>query len=93
MSSLPLSELDAALPGLVRKIRVLDALSWPDGVEEAFLASWRAGQPELPRVQLQPRDHSADIDALCALMLFLAKDCCQACAELCEPLLADSLRC
>ncbi|MNO78264.1 hypothetical protein D3C76_693950 [compost metagenome] len=64
MSSLPLSELDAALPGLVRKIRVLDALSWPDGVEEAFLASWRAGQPELPRVQLQPRDHSADIDAL-----------------------------
>ncbi|GAB6402936.1 flavohemoglobin expression-modulating QEGLA motif protein [Pseudomonas sp. MHK4] len=64
MSSLSLSELDAALPGLVRKIRVLDALSWPEGVEQAFLARWRAGQPELPRVQLLPRDHSADINAL-----------------------------
>ena len=27
VSSAPLSELDAALPGLVRKIRVLDALA------------------------------------------------------------------
>ena len=33
MSAATLSELDAALPGLTRKIRVLDALSWPDGVE------------------------------------------------------------
>ena len=33
MSAAALSELDAALPGLTRKIRVLDALSWPDGVE------------------------------------------------------------
>lgn len=31
----------------------------------------------------------ADIDALRALMLFLAKDCCQGRAELCEPLLAE----
>ena len=37
MSAAALSELDAALPGLTRKIRVLDALSWPDGVEEDFL--------------------------------------------------------
>ncbi|MVW85462.1 flavohemoglobin expression-modulating QEGLA motif protein [Pseudomonas sp. PB101] len=62
--SAALSELDAALPGLTRKIRVLDALSWPDGVEEDFLAKWRGGRAELPRVQLQPRDHSADIAAL-----------------------------
>lgn len=46
MSSAPLSELDAALPGLVRKIRVLDALAWPEGVEENFLARWRAGAPD-----------------------------------------------
>jgi uncharacterized protein (TIGR02421 family) len=64
MSAAALSELDAALPGLTRKIRVLDALSWPDGVEEDFLAKWRGGRAELPRVELQPRDHSADIAAL-----------------------------
>lgn len=64
VSIAPLSELDAALPGLVRKIRVLDALAWPDGVEEVFLQRWRAGQAELPRVELRPRDHSADIAAL-----------------------------
>ena len=31
----------------------------------------------------------AGIDTLRALMTFLAKDCCQSRAELCEPLLAD----
>lgn len=35
----------------------------------------------------------ADIDALRALMLFLAKDCCQGRAELCEPLLAELACC
>ncbi|VVP38675.1 MULTISPECIES: flavohemoglobin expression-modulating QEGLA motif protein [Pseudomonas] len=64
MSAAALSELDAALPGLTRKIRVLDALSWPDGVEEDFLTKWRGGRAGLPKVQLQPRDHSADIAAL-----------------------------
>ena len=64
MSAAALSELDAALPGLTRKIRVLDALSWPDGVEEDFLTKWRGGRAELPQVQLQPRNHSADIAAL-----------------------------
>ena len=35
----------------------------------------------------------ADIDALRGLMLFVAKDCCQGRAELCEPLLADLACC
>lgn len=35
----------------------------------------------------------ANIDALRALMLFLAKDCCQGRAELCEPLLAELTCC
>ena len=35
----------------------------------------------------------ADIDALRALMVFLAKDCCQGRAELCEPLLAELTCC
>lgn len=35
----------------------------------------------------------ANIDTLRALMLFLAKDCCQERAELCEPLLAELACC
>lgn len=35
----------------------------------------------------------ASIDTLRALMTFLAKDCCQGCAELCEPLLAELACC
>ncbi|OHD04200.1 MULTISPECIES: ArsR/SmtB family transcription factor [unclassified Sphingopyxis] len=40
---------------------------------------------KLGRQQIQ----RADIDTLRGLMLFLAKDCCQGRAELCEPLLAE----
>ncbi|AGH48893.1 ArsR family transcriptional regulator [Sphingomonas sp. MM-1] len=35
----------------------------------------------------------ANIDVLRALMLFLAKDCCQGRAELCEPLLSELACC
>ena len=35
----------------------------------------------------------ANIDALRALMTFLAKDCCQGRPELCEPLIADLACC
>ncbi len=35
----------------------------------------------------------ADIDTLRDMMLFLAKDCCQGRAELCEPLLAELACC
>lgn len=35
----------------------------------------------------------ANIDALKGLMIFLAKDCCQGHAELCEPLLAELTCC
>lgn len=35
----------------------------------------------------------ADIDTLRGLMLFLAKDCCQGRAELCEPLVAELACC
>jgi uncharacterized protein (TIGR02421 family) len=60
----PLSELDAQLPALARKITVLGALAWPENAEAKFLEGWRAGSPQLPDVDLQPRDHSADISAL-----------------------------
>ena len=37
--------------------------------------------------------YRADVDGLRALMLFLAKDCCQGRPELCEPLLAELTCC
>lgn len=64
MSENRLAELDAALPHLARKIRVLDAIAWPDGIEERFLADWHAGRPKLPDVSLKPRDHGTEIEAL-----------------------------
>ncbi|MGH8466903.1 MAG: flavohemoglobin expression-modulating QEGLA motif protein, partial [Pseudomonas sp.] len=64
MSAVSLPELDAALPGLTRKIRVLDALAWPDGVEEVFLGQWRSGKAQLPKVTFTPREHGAEIAAL-----------------------------
>lgn len=62
-----LADLDIALPKLARKIRVLEALAWPDGLEERFLADWRAGRPVLPQVSLAPRNHQAEIEGLEAL--------------------------
>ena len=59
-----LTELDTALPKLARKIRVLNALAWPQGEEERFLAGWRAGRPALPEVKLEPIDYRAQVDAL-----------------------------
>lgn len=64
MRASSLSELDAALPGLARKIRVLDALAWPEDAEQVFLAGWRSGRAELPKVELRPRAYSAEIAAL-----------------------------
>lgn len=46
-----------------------------------------------PEKQGRQMIQRANIDALRALMLFLAKDCCQGRAELCEPLLAELTCC
>lgn len=45
-----------------------------------LVSSEKQGRQQIQRVS---------IDTLRGLMLFLAKDCCQGRAELCEPLLAD----
>jgi uncharacterized protein (TIGR02421 family) len=64
MSTASVSELDSCLPDLARKIRVLDALAWPDGIEQGFLERWRAKRAALPKVELQPRKLNAEIAAL-----------------------------
>lgn len=52
-------------------------------VKAGLVVSERRGRQHIQR---------ASIDALRGLMLFLARDCCQSRAELCEPLLTE-LRC
>jgi DNA-binding transcriptional ArsR family regulator len=49
----------------------------------------------LVRAEKQGRNQMqrADIDALRALMLFLALECCQGSSSLCEPLLAELTCC
>jgi ArsR family transcriptional regulator len=69
------------------------ALSVPQSTMSAHLSVLeRAG---LVRTERRSRSiiYRADIDALRGLMLFLAKDCCQGRAELCEPLLAELTCC
>lgn len=62
-------ELDTALVDASRKIKVLNTLSWPPGVEEKFLAGWRQGRARLPKVTIKPPDIQANIDALDAIAL------------------------
>jgi uncharacterized protein (TIGR02421 family) len=60
--------LDRRLRKAARPIKVLSRLEWPESVKDRFLADHRAGRPRLPKVALQPRSHSAEIEALEALM-------------------------
>lgn len=53
-------------------------------VKAGLVLSEKRGRQQIQR---------ANIDALKALMIFLAKDCCQGRAELCEPLLAELTCC
>lgn len=60
--------LDVELIRIAGSIRVLSNLTWPRELEGRFLTGWRAGAPELPVVELRPRDYSAQIEALQSLM-------------------------
>jgi len=44
-------ELDAALCAVAPRIKVLSQLSWPETTIDAFLRSWRRGEPEIPQVE------------------------------------------
>ncbi|MDX3900201.1 MAG: metalloregulator ArsR/SmtB family transcription factor [Sphingobium sp.] len=53
-------------------------------VKAGLVLSEKRGRQQIQR---------ANLDALRALMIYLAKDCCQGRAELCEPLLAELTCC
>jgi uncharacterized protein (TIGR02421 family) len=63
-----IAELDTQLRKAAKPIKVLNRLEWPESVGERFLADYRAGRPRLPKVTLQPRSHTAEIEVLESLM-------------------------
>jgi uncharacterized protein (TIGR02421 family) len=62
------ASIDDQLVKISKSIRVLSNLKWPRVHQVSFLEGWRAGNPRLPEVDLVPKDHSGEIEALEALM-------------------------
>lgn len=61
--------LDNEICQSAKKIKVLNALTWPAGAEEQFLESWKKGTPKLPVIQLKRVDLSDNIEALEKIVL------------------------
>ncbi|HEX5168921.1 MAG TPA: tyrosine/phenylalanine carboxypeptidase domain-containing protein, partial [Cyclobacteriaceae bacterium] len=61
MDEKKIQKLDHALLQASKKIKVLNALSWPAGEEEKFLNNWHRGNPQLPDFKPQRPDVSASI--------------------------------
>lgn len=64
MNENKIQKLDKELVQASRKIKVLNALAWPVGVEEKFLEDWRKGNPQLPEIKIQPPDVKDSVKAL-----------------------------
>ena len=63
-----LLDCDQRLATLGRRIRVLKVIGWPPALEDRFLASWRAGRPELPQPATHPQALDEEIAGLEELM-------------------------
>ncbi|MDL5048706.1 flavohemoglobin expression-modulating QEGLA motif protein [Oscillatoria amoena NRMC-F 0135] len=71
MNEQKIRKLDEAVVKASRKIKVLNALTWPIEAEDKFLAGWKKGKPELPTVSLTIPDVQPSIEILEAI----AKQC------------------
>ena len=61
--------LDARLVDAVRNLRLLQSVSWPQHVQQDFLAAWRGGRGSLPVVEYAVQDLSGvrrEIEAIAA---------------------------
>ncbi len=56
--------LDQRMEKAVRGIRLLESVSWPQSVQQKFLADWRNGIKKLPEVVYQPEQHAATREEL-----------------------------
>lgn len=64
MDSQKIEKLDNALVQASKKIKVLNTLAWPVGVEEKFLEGWHKKNPTLPEVKITPPDVKKSIKEL-----------------------------
>jgi uncharacterized protein (TIGR02421 family) len=68
MDTQKIQTLDDALVQASKKIKVLNTLAWPVGVEEKFLEGWRKGNPQLPEINIQPPDVKESVKKLDAIV-------------------------
>lgn len=64
MNTEKIKKLDQDVVKASKKIKVLNALSWPADAEEKFLRSWKNGDPRLPEINLTIPDIDVNIVAL-----------------------------
>ncbi|HTF21136.1 MAG TPA: flavohemoglobin expression-modulating QEGLA motif protein [Chryseolinea sp.] len=64
MDTKKIQTLDTALVQASQKIKVLQALQWPSGLEEKFLQGWRQGNPMLPEISLPRQNYDDNVRAL-----------------------------
>jgi uncharacterized protein (TIGR02421 family) len=68
MDTHKIQKLDDAVIHASKKIKVLNTLAWPVGVEEKFLEGWRKGNPQLPEINIQPPDVRENVKKLDAIV-------------------------
>ena len=56
--------LDARLVEAAKNVKILSSLEWPPALGVSFLASWRAGSPELPAISYSGKDFSKAAEGL-----------------------------
>lgn len=59
-----IKHLDEAIIQASKKIKVLNTLAWPAGVEDSFLENWKKGNPKLPAIKLNRPDLTDEIARL-----------------------------
>ncbi len=74
MNAKKIQKLDDALVHASKKIKVLNTLAWPIGVEEKFLEGWRKGNAQLPEIKIQPPELNDSIKALDAIVQQCSQD-------------------
>ena len=68
MDKQKVQKLDTALVQASKKIKVLNTLAWPVGVEEKFLDDWRKGNPVLPEINIKPPVLKSSVKELDAIV-------------------------
>ena len=61
-------DCDRRIIDIVKDIKLLSSLSWPNSVQQTFLDDWHRGNPRLPKVEYQPQSRLDTVKQLEAVM-------------------------